>query len=457
MLKLEDLLACPVNGGALQAAHSEWRCAEYDTRFPVVCGLPCLYAAPAAALTEWRLRFQREVATAQRDAASLRKALASGPKRQLASTRERMARLAEGRANYARELKHLMAPFASAAEAQGAESDADLATLIALRTRLPPTQGVLTYSANIFRDWSWGEEENRLSVEAVAATMPEQAATVLVLGSGAGRLTYDLHQLRPNGLTIGLDINPLLGRIAEELCQGREVALHEFPLAPRALGDVAIARQLAAPAPAREGLHFLLGDVHRPPLREDTLDVVLTPWVVDILDEDLAVQARRINRLLKPGGRWISFGSLSFTGVDLATRYCLEEVHGVVEAAGFGAPQATEHTIPYLRSPHSRHGRIEQVVVLAADKQREAGRDAPHVALPDWIAVGDTPVPLSESFKLQAASTRIHAFLMSMIDGQRSIADMAELMEAQKLMPRADAREAIRGFLTRMYEESRQA
>ena len=78
-----------------------------------------------------------------------------------------------------------------------------------------------------------------------------------------------------------------------------------------------------------------------------------------------------------------------------------------------------------------------------------------HAALPDWILRSNQPVPLLDSFQSQATSTRIYAFIMSMIDGKRTIADMAQLMEEQRLMPKADADEAIRGFLIKMYDESR--
>ena len=56
---------------------------------------------------------------------------------------------------------------------------------------------------------------------------------------------------------------------------------------------------------------------------------------------------------------------------------------------------------------------------------------------------------------MQAAQTRIHAFFMALVDGRRSIADMAKLMEEQRLMPAAEAEGAIRNFLIRMYEDSR--
>jgi hypothetical protein len=67
---------------------------------------------------------------------------------------------------------------------------------------------------------------------------------------------------------------------------------------------------------------------------------------------------------------------------------------------------------------------------------------------------GKEPVPLLQSFRTQAMSTQIYAFVMSLIDGRRSIQDMAKLLEQQKLMTRKEAEPAIRNFLTRMYDDS---
>jgi hypothetical protein len=75
--------------------------------------------------------------------------------------------------------------------------------------------------------------------------------------------------------------------------------------------------------------------------------------------------------------------------------------------------------------------------------------------LPDWLAKGRGPVPALPSFQNQAMATRIHAFIMSLIDGQRSLKDMAAVMEAQQLMPKEEAEAAIRGFLIKMFDEAR--
>jgi SAM-dependent methyltransferase/uncharacterized protein YbaR (Trm112 family) len=475
-MTLDELLACPrcdkplkrrdaasatartdrgERGGAGDDGVPAYHCSGCRVDFPIVAGIPCLYADPGSALAEWRLRFAREQQTSAQQSRQLRQALkALGTDRTApASSRARIERLLHAREQTAGQVRELLGPFAP--HGDDADEAPALATLIALRTRLPPSQGLMTYEANVFRDWTpWGDEENALSLAALTPHLPADIGSMLVLGCGAGRLAFDLHAHSGATRTVGLDINPMLARVATLAADGQLRTLHEFPLAPRTLRDVAVERTLSAPNRARPGLTFALGDVRRPPFRSGAADVVITPWLVDILDEDFAVTAARVNQLLRPGGVWVCFGSLSFGGPDALKRYSLEEVCELMGQTGFDGPDVSEVTLPYLRSSASRHSRIEQVVVLAGRRVRGVKRPARHEALPDWITTGRSPVPLPESFQLQAASTRIHAFLMSMIDGKRTVQDMAALMEAQRLMPRAEAEVAIRGFLIKMFDES---
>ena len=161
---------------------------------------------------------------------------------------------------------------------------------------MPPNQGLTTYYANLHRDWCWGDEENEASYDLVAGALPSiSGARLLVLGAGGGRLAYDLHTRLKPAITVALDINPLLSMTTQRIVHGARIALHEFPLAPRHLDDVAILRELAAPSPIGDGFHCVLADGLRAPFRQGAFDVVVTPWFIDIVDEDLRVLARRIN------------------------------------------------------------------------------------------------------------------------------------------------------------------
>jgi hypothetical protein len=51
-------------------------------------------------------------------------------------------------------------------------------------------------------------------------------------------------------------------------------------------------------------------------------------------------------------------------------------------------------------------------------------------------------------------TTRIYSFIMGLIDGRRSVTEMAMLLADQRLMTREEAEPAVRTFLTKMYEDS---
>ena len=52
-------------------------------------------------------------------------------------------------------------------------------------------------------------------------------------------------------------------------------------------------------------------------------------------------------------------------------------------------------------------------------------------------------------------TTQIYSFIMSLIDGKRSIKDMAIILEKQKLMSKQEAEPAIRSFMTKMNDDSK--
>lgn len=442
-------LACPrCDAELVPHGSAEFQCRGCKQAFPLLNGIPWLFAEPAAALADWRQRYDLAIKTEHQAIDSIDASL--GRVDLLDLTRSRLAAQRTAHVFQADALAELLQPL------QGLPASGEIATYLALRTRLPTDQGLNTYFPNVHRDWSWGDEENGASADLVCAALGDRASNrkLLVLGAGAGRLTYDLHcRLQPQ-LTVALDFNPMLMLLASRLTAGDSVDLYEFPLAPLTHADHALRRTLKAPDIAPGGLHYLLGDALRPPLREAAFDVVVTPWVTDIVSEDLSAFAPRINHLLCKGGQWVNFGSLAFRNADPANCYSLEETVDVIAASGFASPHVQEAEISYLRSPASRHSRRERVVTLVTEKNDTVAAPAKHRALPDWIVTGKAPVPASQAFQLQAASTRIHAYIMSMIDGKRSLEDMAALMEQQKLMGRDDARGAIQGFLIKMFDDA---
>ncbi|MGI9205465.1 MAG: methyltransferase domain-containing protein [Woeseiaceae bacterium] len=450
--QLTELTACPrCDKSPLSVAGDAYRCSGCKTDFPSIADIPWLFAEPDASLGEWRNRLHFALQQLSNEAKQLTGELKADTLSAL--SRQRLEKQLKAADEHRSTLRQILAPV----DIQSAQASYE--SYLALRTRLPTDQGISTYYGNIHRDWAWGDEENAASLAQISAVTDGGTALgkTLVLGAGACRLAYDIHTELDTTSCVAMDFNPLLLLIAKTVMQGAQQELYEFPIAPRTIDDVAVLRTLSAPITVDDRFHLVLGDALRPPFAKGEFDTVVTPWLIDIVDDDLMVQAARINQLLKPGGRWINFGSLAFTHANQARCYSTEETLDLVEKSGFGAPQVKEENIPYMCSPASRHGRRETVLTFAAPKTDKVKAPARHKALPDWIVTARESVPLSPSFRNQAMSTQIYSFIMSLIDGKRTINDMAKILEQQKLMTAEEAVPAIRTFLTRMYDDSQRS
>ena len=447
--RLTNILACPrCDKTPLDARDGDFHCTACKVDFQSVDGIPWLFADPEASLGEWRNRVQMSSQRLSHEVLELEAELKDKDLRRL--TRRRVERYKKALEQHRRKLQKLL----QAMDVQSMTGSYE--SYLALRTRLPADQGLNTYYANVHRDWSWGQEENEASVQQIKAVTQENAdlGNTLVLGAGAGRLAYDIHMQFNTPMTVALDFNPMLLLIAKKVCAGEQVKMHEFPIAPRSLDDDAILRTLSAPKIVRDGFEFVLGDALRPPFAAGSFDTVVTPWLIDIISEDLPFFAARINGLLKDDGRWLNFGSLAFAAPEQTHRYSPEEIKAIVTECGFSNPYVSEATIPYMCSPASRHGRQERVFTFSAWKERNVETPARHRALPDWIVTGGEPVPLTQSFRTQAMTTQIYSFMMSLIDGKRTIDEMADVLHKQGLMSKKEAVPAIRSFLTKMYDDS---
>ncbi len=452
MTELTALLACPrCDKTPLETSDDQLHCKACKIDFPSIDGIPFLFAEPQASLGEWRGRLQFALQKLSHEVAGLDRELANEDLRPL--TRRRVERYKKSVEQHQRKLQKLLRPV----DVQALQGNYE--SYLALRTRLPSDQGLNTYYANAHRDWSWGDRENAASLDQLRSVLHDHAqlGKVLVLGAGAGRLAYDVHMQLDCELTVAMDFNPLLMLIADQVARGKPLKLYEFPIAPASLEDDAVLRTLSAPEPVRDGFHLVLADALRPPFPDHAFDTVVTPWLIDIISEDLPVFAARINNLLSGDGRWVNFGSLAFADNARARCYSPEETKQIVAENGFSDPYVSQKKIPYMCSPASRHGRREKVFSFSAYKERDVDKPERHKALPDWLVTGKEPVPLLQSFRTQAMTTQIYSFIMSLIDGRRSIRDMASVLEKQKLMSKEEAEPAIRSFLTRMYDDSQKS
>ncbi len=441
-----ELLCCPVCAGPLLPGPVV-SCGSCAARFPLVDGIPWLCAEPEATLGEWRTRLRAFTTELDVQAARYRAALTDDVTR--AATRNRLKLLSSACSDHARRLAALLAPLDVSAAAAAPE------TYRALGPRVPAGQGLTSYYANLHRDWCWGSAENDAALAAVDRALGQaNPGRTLVVGCGAGRLAYDLHMRRHPDVTIAADLNPLMMIVARRMFAGDHVELYEFPVAPRDLASHAVLRDLHAPAPATHGLWPVVADATCAPFAAGAFDTVITPWLIDIIDEDLAVFATRLGQWLRPGGRWVNSGSLFFQHAEAARCYSTDELPDLLTAAGFADVEWSEEVVPYLASPASSNGRMERLVTFSAVLQSRVAAPPAHRTAPPWLDRDDLPVPLPPQVASETLALRVHSFVASLVDGRRSLRDIADVLVRERLMPEDEALPAVRAFVQRLFTEA---
>lgn len=418
------------------------RCESCAIDFPDVEGMPWLFSEPAVEWDAWKARIHAfEYQTAE-----ILRRLAGELARDdlLTTTRARLEKLAADRGENLRAVRSILKGFYPLESKHSPVQ-------IALRSNLSAQQGLQSYATNILRDWAeWGNEENQIAADHVLAAIGDsEPKSVLVLGGGASRLAVDLHDRLPGSHVTVLDINPLLLLFAGKMVAGEEIEMQEFPLNPVGLADASASHRCrkSTVSTASERLRFILGDALNAPFSPGAFDLVLTPWVIDILPEDFAVFSKRVNRLTAPSGRWINFGSLVFHQSDPRLLYSPEEVRELLGLAGFSVSRFERTWIPYLKSPSQAQLRQENVLTFSATKTTDAEIPYPYRRAPSWIDDPSEKVPPLPQLARTVQIGEIIARVAGLIDGKRTLAEVSRAIASHYQMPPEMALEAVKKFL----------
>jgi hypothetical protein len=283
---------------------------------------------------------------------------------------------------------------------------------------------------HLHRDWVWGDAENRAVLSILRSLSPEPVQKIAVLGAGTGRLAVDLHrELRP-AVTIGIDKNPLPLLASSALLAGRTLELHEYPVAPPSGDATAILQRLSSPFPRPEGLHLALADVLQPPLSPASMDLVVTPWLIDAIGVDVRVTCCAVARLLPPGGLWTNVGPLRFHS-SASTALPIEEVLEVVSSSGFEIQEQHRRDVPYFDSPNSGSRSTDTVFAFSARRTTAAPERLPPPRGPAWLDDPTLPIPLTPAMVTERSGAAITLGVLSLIDGSKSIRDLARFLSGR--------------------------
>lgn len=322
------------------------------------------------------------------------------------------------------------------------------------------------YSTKVFskyhelplRDWAWFSEpagkfsygdslhdENRLALNHITDLInsiknkERSECRILVIGAGAGRLSWDLHCVLQPYVTIAMDFNPLLSFLSKSLINDNNIIeWHEKIDFPQQQLPHLHKWQLKCPK-SEPQLHQswipILADAWAMPFAPHSFDYVITPWFVDVMNRDCKQLIAQLDKMLKPNGYWINYGPFLYNeNLPVSEKYTSEEIKELLMLSNFTVINEVTTQIPYSCSPLNKCGRIEQVwgMISQSPPDRKhmetsslfAGPINPQHP-PPWLVMPHLPIPpLVSTCEIPEALTNI----ANLIDGKRSINEIVTLL-----------------------------
>ncbi|USN48109.1 MAG: class I SAM-dependent methyltransferase [Pseudobdellovibrionaceae bacterium] len=438
-----ELLECLITNQPLKWGQDGLQ-SEAGPKYHSISGVPWLFRDSTSQWIQWKSRCEQLISTLKDEKQRYEKAQIN---KHVSLLNQRRGAVSRGLQVNIETLNHLLQDFLKS-------NSFSVPQNFALTDRVASTQEAHSYFDNIFRDWVWGKEENTKSLDLIKKVWPEsiKEPNVAVLGAGAGRLGVDIHRhLKPKN-TILVDINPVLLLTAEHLLTKGPLDLCEFPKTPVSIEQSAVLHRLESDERKGNNIHFVFADVMNLPFKAKSLDVVVTPWLVDIIPDDYRDFSARMNRVLKPGGVWIQFGPLGFAHKDFSKNYSVDEVLKIVGDQGFNLTTSIQERIPYLQSPHSGFWRVENVLIFAAEKKSDVKQPKRFESLPEWLLDFNKPILLTIELQELRFTNQVHAEILGAVDGKRTFNEMVQLMAKHYQMSSDQATDALFTLLARIHE-----
>jgi ubiquinone/menaquinone biosynthesis C-methylase UbiE len=150
--------------------------------------------------------------------------------------------------------------------------------------------------------------------------------TFLDLACGVGRTMYDLAELFPESLFVGLDYSYLMVKRSKQILQSNEGL--EIDLEQMGFG------KLILPSKNYNNVALAQGDVYNLPFKENIFDAVCNTFLIDRV-EDPEEAIRKSIKMLKPGGLFIFTNPLNFnTKENWGKELTAERIVSIVESCG---------------------------------------------------------------------------------------------------------------------------
>lgn len=442
---------CPAELQPLKKDGKEW-VSPAGVCYPTVEDIPWLFPDPRHTLAAWRERSSMLLNRLEADIENMKVAVKNAKS---VLTRSRLEKTRHLQIRHIEMLRRVLDPIKP-------NTHLSLAQQQAYGYRLPLRQNLLSYFPNLVRDWSADfAVENQLLFDATMkmldsslVTRAEQGARVLVLGAGGSRLAYDWAKRFPKSEIIAYDLNPILLLGAKAINDGATLAAAEQSVSPKTTETPGRDVELKAPAGKAANLHFAFGDVYALPLEEKSIDICVTPWLIDILPRRFDYLCSSIARVVKSNGAWVNAGSWHFDFADQIDNLSVGEAAEIAAALGWKSISQSLIETPYLQSTFDAHRRFETMTCFLWTRTEQTVATRPLIDdRSEWTMNPDIPIPPHSMFVNGALTHAAMALILSLVDGKNTVRTIGETLAAEHGMTVEQGMDAAASFFDRFTKD----
>lgn len=394
--------------------HSNFQ--EYN----LIEGIPCLYIDQEETLASWSIKINSYIKEEESHIKSLQFKINQTESK---NSKKRLNEQLQARVFNLKQLKKILKGFFKEAEAQTIFS----------------SQQIHSYFENIFRDWVWGKEELNAHIDELSKTDLNNK-TILILGAGAGGLSFSLAKEYPDSFFVDIEHNPLLASINESLCQGQRIKLVEYTPYPKDLTSTSQKHELKGET--LENKMTILATFPDLPFKEHSFDIIIAPWFLDILDIPFENALFCAKDFLKEEGVFLFCGPANIHKKVITEQYCYEEIEDIFKEH-FNEVQGLAKSIPYLASPLSSQSRVENVVFF-----KGIGPKSSELSIKAATQVTDLPyTPEFEQYKTMQI---VKAQILSHITRDITVEELALILESKFNLSHQESKPYAQKFLEKI-------
>lgn len=308
-------------------------------------------------------------------------------------------------------------------------------------------QQIHSYFQNIFRDWAWeNNQECKIYYDFINSQLKNLTNnTILVLGSGASRLSYDLAKTYKNYSIASFDHNPFLLLTAQKIFKGHEIKLHDYTYYPKSLKACSKSFKIKVDKLENENHQFILGAFPDLPIKMASLDTIIAPWFFDILDYDFKESILWALKFLKPSGQFLFFGPSNVHKKNIHDQLCSDEIHEFLDNL-FEQSEFKLTDINYLENPLTSQNRIEQIILFAGEKP----------ILPTNInrpQDNTSTLNISSKFIQYKAFNQTYFHILKHIDKDMNFFELAKILELEFGFNQEESLTYARSFIQKLNQD----